>query len=340
MHQDGRAFRRCAGSSVALRRLLSDGASCPLEGWVSEPETPITHDQAPPSAPEEARLRFLAEAGAILAASLDYETELQRVARLTVPTLSPDQPHKIWQVLRSRRAWIDPAIEEKRFLAEARDPEHLALLRRLGYTAEMVLPLLARGRTLGAITLVLAGHDRRYGPDDLTLAEELARRAALAIDNARLYSQAQAAEARYRGLFAGVADAIVVANDAGVCQDVNDASCDLLGYAHDELIGLQLEAVVAASIDSGVGDESERRFWQGGWQGELDLRHRDGTIVPVEARTTAVELPNGGARTRTGSAWRRSSGPRTTPSSARRWMESSRVGIPARSGCMATARKR
>ena len=64
-----------------------------------------------------------------------------------------------------------------------------------------LLPLVARGRTLGVITLVLADADRHYGPDDLAFAEELARRAALAIDNARLYAEAQAAEARYRGLF-------------------------------------------------------------------------------------------------------------------------------------------
>jgi PAS domain S-box-containing protein len=301
---------------------------------VSEPRDATTSHNVSMLAPEDVRLRFLAEAGEILAASLDYETELERVARLAVPTLadwcvvdllgddgclhrlaivhgdpaladmaaelmrrypvlSPGQPHRIWQVLRDGRAWIDPAIAAERFVAEARDPEHLSLLRRLGFSAEMVLPLLARGRTLGAITLVLAGDDRRYGPAELALAEELVQRAALAIDNARLYSEAQAAEARYRGLFAGVADAIVVANGEGVCQDVNDAASDLLGYARDELVGLKLGAVVTAPAGAATDDESPREFWQSGWRGELELRHKGGTIVPLEARTTAVELPTG-----------------------------------------------
>jgi PAS domain S-box-containing protein len=167
------------------------------------------------------------------------------------------------------------------------------LLRRLGFRAEMIVPLQARGRTLGAITLVLGGTDRRYGPADLALAEELAWRAALAIDNARLYSEAQAAEARYRGLFAGVADAIVVASDEGVCQDINDAARELLGYARDELVGLNLGLLVAAPSASASGDASKRGLRSGGFRGELDLRRKDGKIVPVEARTTAVELPTG-----------------------------------------------
>src|SRR5215212_1979816 len=198
----------------------------------------------------EDHVRFLAEASEILAGSLNYETELERVARLTVPALAdwcsvdlldddgclqrlvvihhdpakaetalelrrrypvlvPNRTHRAWDVIRNGKSWFDPAVAETRFAAEARDAEHLALLRRLGFAAEMVLPLVARGRTLGVITLVLADNSRQYGPGDLALAEELAHRAALANDNARLYVEAQAAEARYRGLFEGVADAIL-----------------------------------------------------------------------------------------------------------------------------------
>src|SRR5919107_3724558 len=156
----------------------------------------------------EDHVRFLAEASEILAGSLDYETELERVARLIVPTLadwsvvdllaedgslhrlavvhrdparaeaalelqhryavlSPAQDHLAWEVLRDGKPWFDPAVNEARFIAKARDAEHLALLRRLGFAAEMILPLVARGRTLGAITLVLADTSRRYGPGDL-----------------------------------------------------------------------------------------------------------------------------------------------------------------------------
>nr|WP_166175806.1 PAS domain S-box protein [Rubrobacter tropicus] len=97
--------------------------------------------------------------------------------------------------------------------AAARDDEHRRLLQTLDLSSYMAVPLLARGRILGVITLV-AESGRRYGPDDLELAEDLAARAALAVDNARLYEGAQReisireraegelkrAEARYRAL--------------------------------------------------------------------------------------------------------------------------------------------
>ncbi len=75
----------------------------------------------------------------------------------------------------------------------ARGAEHLEALRRLGPTSFMAVPLNARGRTIGAITLGLDEPGRSYTATDLSFAEELARRAALAIDNARLYSRAQEA---------------------------------------------------------------------------------------------------------------------------------------------------
>ena len=69
------------------------------------------------------------------------------------------------------------------------------LVQALGFQSEMVVPLLARGRVLGTITCVLGEGVRRYSAADLALAEELARRAALACDNARLYQEARAAQA-------------------------------------------------------------------------------------------------------------------------------------------------
>ncbi|HET9015281.1 MAG TPA: GAF domain-containing protein [Thermomicrobiaceae bacterium] len=75
----------------------------------------------------------------------------------------------------------------------AESPEHLARLRGMGITSAMIVPLVARDRTSGAITLVMAESGRRYNPLDLALAEDLAGRAALAVDNAGLYRQAQQA---------------------------------------------------------------------------------------------------------------------------------------------------
>jgi len=82
-------------------------------------------------------------------------------------------------------------ITEELLDEAAVDPEHRAIMRKLGARSYMVVPMIARGRRHGAITLVSAESGRRYGETDLRLAEELARRAALAVDNAKLYEAAQ-----------------------------------------------------------------------------------------------------------------------------------------------------
>jgi PAS domain S-box-containing protein len=109
--------------------------------------------------------------------------------------LAPDAPHTLTQVLRTGQAWFDPVVSANRLRAEARDAAHWELEQTLGFQSEIVVPLLARGRVLGTITCVLGEGVRRYSAADLALAEELARRAALAFDNVRLYQEARAAQA-------------------------------------------------------------------------------------------------------------------------------------------------
>jgi PAS domain S-box-containing protein len=173
-------------------------------------------------------LRFLAEASAALASSLEYETTLATVARLAVPALAdwcavdmvdhsggrfvrlavehpdpamvalakeldaryPDDPNARQgrhNVRRTGRSEYMAEIPDALLAASARDAEHLAIIRRLGLRSYMTVPLLGRdGRVLGVITFVSAESGRRYGPADLALAEDLARRAATAIENAAL----------------------------------------------------------------------------------------------------------------------------------------------------------
>jgi signal transduction histidine kinase len=96
-------------------------------------------------------------------------------------------------VLSTGRPLVVPVLTDEKIKTLARGAAHLEALRRLGPTSFMVVPLNARGRTIGAITLGLDEPGRGYTATDLSFAEELARRAALAIDNARLYSRAQQA---------------------------------------------------------------------------------------------------------------------------------------------------
>ncbi len=174
----------------------------------------------------EEAVKFLARAGEEIASSLDYETTLERVARLAVsffadvclvdlveedgtlvriatahadPALEekvtelrrfppdPQAPSGVAHVLRTGKPVLHPEISAETLSWATDDPEHQALLRELGVSSGMVVPLRVRGRTLGAITFAYAGSGRRYDTDDLALARDLARRAAQAIDNARLY---------------------------------------------------------------------------------------------------------------------------------------------------------
>ncbi|MBI4475122.1 MAG: GAF domain-containing protein, partial [Acidobacteria bacterium] len=100
-------------------------------------------------------------------------------------------PQGVAHVMRTGKAKIYTDIPDSMLIALAQDAEHFKILQELGLASAMVVPLIARGRTLGAITLASENPARRYTQEDLNFAEELARRAALGIDNARLYSEAQ-----------------------------------------------------------------------------------------------------------------------------------------------------
>lgn len=179
------------------------------------------------------REHLLAKAGAALAETLDYRTTFANVARLVVPTIADycliDEMDESGSLRRIALAHADPGRETMLYqdayhppdadatlhptVAVARsgepvlvddvtpagldrlahEPEHRTALERLGLRSYMIVPLIARKRTLGTLTLAFAESGRRYWPEDLPLAQELARRAAAAVDNARLYAQAQVA---------------------------------------------------------------------------------------------------------------------------------------------------
>jgi signal transduction histidine kinase/ActR/RegA family two-component response regulator len=181
----------------------------------------------------ESHYKFLAEASNLLASSLDYEVTLASVAHLAVPALADwcvvdivEENHSIKRVAIAHRdpqmielahelqrryppdtARSEPlaaAIETGRphlmtdvsdsMLVElARDSFHLDIIRSLGLKSFIVVPMVARNRTLGAISFILAEIDRRYTEQDLAFFQDLAGRAAVAVDNAKLYGEAQEA---------------------------------------------------------------------------------------------------------------------------------------------------
>jgi GAF domain-containing protein len=128
--------------------------------------------------------------------------------------------------------------------AVARDEEHLRLLRQIGFTSVIIVPMVARGRTLGALILVSSQPGRKFGETDLKLAEELGRRAALALDNAKLYEEAQQeiaererAQAELRSsrdelevILGGVADGVTAQEPTGVVIYANETAARMVGY--------------------------------------------------------------------------------------------------------------
>jgi signal transduction histidine kinase/ActR/RegA family two-component response regulator len=118
-------------------------------------------------------------------------TAAEELARRYPPDL--DAPVGVPNVLRTGRAEFYPHIDQERLALAAQSPELAEIIRREGLRSAMIVPLVARNRTLGTITLLTAESGRVYDQADLALAEDLAHRIALAVDNARLYREAQAA---------------------------------------------------------------------------------------------------------------------------------------------------
>ena len=184
---------------------------------------------------QSARLLFLADASSELASSLDYQATLKKVAQLAVPSFAdwcaidlvdggrrirlavehvdpdkvrlareiaerypsdPDAPNGAWQVMRTGVSQLIPEVTDEMLVAGAIDDEHLRIARELGLRSALTVPLVARERVLGVLTWVSAESDVHYTEHDLAFAENLAKRAAIAIDNAELHSETLEAAVR------------------------------------------------------------------------------------------------------------------------------------------------
>jgi PAS domain S-box-containing protein len=175
------------------------------------------------------QLEFLAQASQVLASSLDYQQTLRNVAGLAVPQIAdwcavdlfgPGGEHEpvavahsdrdklelatraraiaagrtgsdegLGRVLRTGEPLLYNDIRDEALVRTAVDAEHLRLLRAIGMRAVLIVPMKASGRTIGSLTLVSADSGRSFGQGDVDFAEQIAERAALAVENARLYSE-------------------------------------------------------------------------------------------------------------------------------------------------------
>ncbi len=181
----------------------------------------------------EANLTFLTDASKVLASSLDYNKTLQNVATLAVqhiadwclieiiddkgqlqsvavrhkdpkktqwveklrkinpPNLSGDSG--IAWVLKNKKSILAPVVTDEMLVTRAKSKEELENLRKMNITSGMIIPLITKNKVIGIISFLSSESEKLYSKSDLTMAEEVASRAALAIENARLFSNEQKA---------------------------------------------------------------------------------------------------------------------------------------------------
>lgn len=184
----------------------------------------------------EQTARFLADASAALAVLVDFDSTLQKVSSLAVPSFAdwatvdmaeadgflrrvsvshidpakvqlahdvhsrfppdPAAPQGVWNILRTGRSEIVPEITDELLVQSTKDEELLGILRELGLRSYIGVPLTVRGKVLGVITFINAESGHQYDETDLSVAEDLASRAAIAIENAQLYRELRQADQR------------------------------------------------------------------------------------------------------------------------------------------------
>ena len=264
------------------------------------------------------KLVFLAEASAVLSQSLDYRTTLSNLARLIVPRLAdwcsvqvmedgalrtvavahtdpakvalahelqerypadPDSATGAPNVVRTGVSELYPEVTDEMLTAATRDEEYLRIVRELGLSSVLIVPLTSRGTTLGVITLISAESGAHYGPTDLAFAEDIARRAAIAVENAEEFRKQEGRLAEITRIAEVVQHAILppVPKRAGSL----DLCTAYVSAAREALIGGDLYEIVAVpgAVRLIIGDVRGKG---------LDAV-RLATVVLGEFRAAAVE---------------------------------------------------
>jgi PAS domain S-box-containing protein len=309
--------RLAAALSAALGESPAGGGASP-----AEQEARRAADEA------RRRLAAMVEASAILSGSLDYGTTLQQVANLMVPALGDwcavdvldeqgvlqrlavahtnparaplayelhrrypsrrDAPGGVWQSMLTGEPQLHSQLSTEMLAVIAQDDEHLRLLEALVMRSVMFVPLIARGRAIGALNVVSSDERRRYDETDVQWATVLARRAALAIDNARLYGVVVEQREWFRTTLASIGDAVIVTDVASRVRFMNGVAEGLTAWPAAEAEGRPLGEVFHAvheatrlSIESPV----EQALRSGAVVSLADntlLLARDGRAIPVD----------------------------------------------------------
>ncbi|HEY0443234.1 MAG TPA: PAS domain S-box protein [Candidatus Limnocylindrales bacterium] len=310
-------------------------------GWISVDAAPVrdrdgnivaavsTFSDVTEARMAQDRQRFLADASALLASSLDYDATIQRLAELAVPGIAdwcaidlvqadgtlgrpaiahvdpgkvelarelrqrfpspPDAPTGTPHVIRTGESEFVADIPPEAFAA-IEDPELREIMDRLQLRSYMCVPLTARGKTLGAITFIGAESGRRFTPDDLALAESLASRAASAVQNAQLFADV----GRFKRILDATLDAVFMFDPVTLAFSyVNHGAVDQTGYDEELLLGMN-PTMLTTDLDERqlramITPLVERRLESR--TVTLSVRHRSGNRLPVEMLLQHIVFP-------------------------------------------------
>ena len=227
--------RRSEGRSDRLRLLDAVGAvadgSLPLDETlrrVTDTIVPIAGDICMVDAVHEGRVTRIA----VRASGSDSASEVEARMRDRPPAL----PEWLVNVERSWRhipRWR-PSMGDEELRRMAHSPEDLKFLRSLGIRSSIVVPIRARDRNLGTLSLLTAWSGRRYAADDLRFVQILASRIGLALDNAGLFSDLESVERRMDTVMSILDEAVVINDSEGELVFANPAAARQLGFASAE----------------------------------------------------------------------------------------------------------
>jgi len=197
--------------------------------------------------------------------------------------------HPINLVLRTGQTQIVPDCTDAWKRETTWSEEHFTFVSSLPLASIVYVPLIAAGERIGVMTFGAAlGTGRSFGKADLDDAEEVARRAAVALANARLYRDLAASEARYRGIIDTAQEGVWIVDADARTRYVNARMTEMLGYTADEMYDRRLfEFVAPQSTQAALRAFAHHRAGEG-YRCEAELRHKDGRIVSVLVASSPI----------------------------------------------------
>jgi serine phosphatase RsbU (regulator of sigma subunit)/PAS domain-containing protein len=207
--------------------------------------------------------------------------ELLRESRARYP-LDAGGPHPVAVVARTAQPHVQSEMSPERLRAFAVDEEHLNRMLSAGYGTSLAVPLIARGRTIGVLSFLRFGAGDPYDESDAELAGEVAGRAALALDNARLFAELRRAERQLEAVLGSLAEAVTVQRPDGELVYANQVAAEMLGCASpDEVLATPMHRILDRFV---VLDEGGGPFDFSGLPGRRALAGEDAPS-PVVQRT-------------------------------------------------------